>query len=182
MPFQKGHKINVGKKFSLETKKKISLSKLGRKFPAISLAKKGHAVTPEARQKISQSLQGYIPWNKGKKDVYSESTKEKMRKTRQSKEYRESRSGENHHNWKGGATPETKKIRNSLEMRLWREAVFKRDNWTCIWCFEKGRRLEADHIKRFADYPELRFAIDNGRTLCIECHKKTDTYGGKKQI
>lgn len=33
--------------------------------------------------------------------------------------------------------------------------------------------LQADHIKPFA------FAIDNGRTLCVACHKTTDTFGGK---
>jgi hypothetical protein len=84
------------------------------------------------------------------------------------------------HFWKGGITPINRKIRMSMDMRLWREAVFKRDNWTCVWCGVKGGRLNADHIKRFSDYPELRFAIDNGRTLCRECHFKTDNYGYKK--
>lgn len=64
-----------------------------------------------------------------------------------------------------------------IEYRLWREAVFKRDDWTCVWCFKRGGDLEADHIKSFANHPELRFVLDNGRTLCIPCHKKTDTYG-----
>ena len=90
--------------------------------------------------------------------------------------------------WKGGITPINNQIRNSYEYTLWRESVIKRDNYTCIWCGlvggwnkEQKRKIHihADHIKPFSLYPELRFAIDNGRTLCFECHQKTDTFGKK---
>lgn len=98
--------------------------------------------------------------------------------------YGVNRSGENSPTWKGGITPINVKIRHSEEYKLWRIAVFERDNYTCIWCGVrngdgKSIKLHADHIKPFAYYPELRFAIDNGRTLCVECHKTTETYGGK---
>lgn len=87
------------------------------------------------------------------------------------------RTGPSHHNWKGGATSINEKIRKSVEYKLWRKAVFERDGYVCIWGGkEHGHNLHADHIKPFAFYPELRFAIDNGRTLCVECHKTTDTY------
>lgn len=70
------------------------------------------------------------------------------------------------------------KIYNSIEYKLWRKSVFERDGYQCIWGGkEHGDRLQADHIKSFAFFPELRFAIDNGRTLCIDCHRKTDTWG-----
>lgn len=98
----------------------------------------------------------------------------------------EQRKGEKGSNWQGGKVVENKKIRKSLDYRIWREAVFKRDNYTCIWCGTrsgngKAVELHPDHIKPFAYYPELRFAIDNGRTLCISCHKTTETYGGKSR-
>ncbi len=92
--------------------------------------------------------------------------------------------GEDNGRWKGGITPINSLIRTSKEYKLWRKSVFERDNYTCIWCGAKNGNgktviLHADHIKPFAYYPELRFAIDNGRTLCRECHKKTETYAGK---
>ena len=67
----------------------------------------------------------------------------------------------------------------SRKYKNWRESVFKRDNYTCTWCDQKRGYLEADHIKPFAYFPKLRFEINNGRTLCRECHKSTDTYGYK---
>jgi len=79
-----------------------------------------------------------------------------------------------------GRTPMAKRERESAEMRAWRLAVFERDDWTCQECGVRGgAELNADHIKPFALFPELRFDVDNGRTLCVPCHKQTDTYGIK---
>jgi len=114
-------------------------------------------------QKIGENsiMFGKIPYNKGKKMPL---------------EFRLKISGFNSPNWRGGITPVNKHIRNSLGYKLWRTAIFDRDNYTCIWCGERGGKLNADHIKPFSLFPELRFVVTNGRTLCEDCHKKTDSY------
>ena len=75
-------------------------------------------------------------------------------------------------NWRGGITPKHKAIRCSMYTKLWREAVFTRDNFTCQKCDIRGGKLHAHHILFFSQYPEVRFAINNGTTLCNKCHKK----------
>ena len=64
-------------------------------------------------------------------------------------------------------------IRYSKKMDDWRISVFQRDDYTCQECGERGGYLEAHHIKPFAYFPELRFELSNGMTLCRKCHNKT---------
>mgnify|MGYP000887085962 CR=1 FL=1 len=73
-------------------------------------------------------------------------------------------------------TPAHHRLRRSKKMADWRMAVFKRDDFTCQMCGERGGKLNADHIKPFALFPELRLVLTNGRTLCVPCHKATPSY------
>lgn len=128
---------------------------------------------------------GQTPWNKGKKGLQKawnkgiktpEEIKNKLRGSR------ENTRGENNHNWKGGTYgTERHRDMSRAEYVYWRKAVFERDNYTCQECGNRGGELNADHIKPWAFYPKLRHKISNGRTLCIHCHKKTDTWGGRVQ-
>jgi hypothetical protein len=166
MPFKKGHKFYKG----------------GEK----KWFKKGHKVrfgmkhSKESIKKISQAKMGSLAYWKGKK--IPKQAREKMSKARMGRFC-----GENSPSWKGGITLLNVKIRTSTEYKLWRKSVFERDNYTCIWCGAKSQKgisviLNADHIKPFALFPELRLAIDNGRTLCNNCHKKTLTYGNGSKL
>lgn len=92
--------------------------------------------------------------------------------------------GENSPAWRGGVTSERKKQRDSKQYKEWRTLVFERDDYTCQSCKARNGKgkavyLHAHHIKSFHNFPELRFELNNGVTLCIECHKETDNYGGK---
>lgn len=81
--------------------------------------------------------------------------------------------GENHWNWQGGVSRENHR-RETPEYIEWREEVYKRDHFTCQDCDKHcgSNNIVAHHIKSYAEYPELRFDIDNGVTLCRSCHKK----------
>jgi len=85
--------------------------------------------------------------------------------------------GANSPSWKGGVTPENTKIRASAKYKKWRESVFKRDKYICQDCgvdasVDKSVYLHAHHIKPFATFKELRFDVNNGISLCKNCHSK----------
>jgi hypothetical protein len=91
--------------------------------------------------------------------------------------------GENHYNWKGGITPLENKKRKSIEYRQWREKVFKRDNYTCQCCKDKKKYdLQAHHLDDWANHIESRYDVDNGITLCKDCHNKFHNIYGKNNI
>ena len=124
--------------------------------------------TKEWRKNISRSKKGKAPY------VASRETREK---------FRVRKLGEQNPNWRGGITHQYKRIRESAKYREWRSKVFLRDKYTCIWCGDsRGGNLEADHIKPRKTHPELVFEVKNGRTLCKKCHRKTRSWGNRKQV
>ena len=72
-------------------------------------------------------------------------------------------------------------IKDDKRYKIWREAVFRRDNYTCQGCGERGVYIEPHHIRSKVKYPEEAFDVSNGKTLCLECHRKTKNYGGGKK-
>jgi hypothetical protein len=85
-------------------------------------------------------------------------------------------SGEKHWNYKGGTSSEYFKEAMSPEYKLWRKQVLERDNYTCQDCGatpEKNSHLiHAHHVKPYDEYPELKFVVSNGKTVCAKCHAK----------
>lgn len=166
--FQKGHPDFVTK----DSRKKVG-EKTKKRMAAIC-----------ADGQVPAWLQGKSPFVKGHKGF---GTKESYIK--RGKKISESltgkpqfhQRGEKSHMWKGDITPINARIRTSLEYKNWRRKVFERDDYTCRECGIRGGELHADHIIPFAFYPEMRFELFNGRTLCIECHKQTITYMGGAQ-
>ena len=79
---------------------------------------------------------------------------------------------ESHPRWRGGNLDNPQRDRSTQEYQNWRTAVFIRDNYTCQKCGRHGGKLNAHHIKRFSNYPELRYLLSNGITLCEDCHRE----------
>lgn len=88
------------------------------------------------------------------------------------------RTGERAAAWKGGASLANDRARYANELREWRLAVYRRDNFRCRECGAKGD-INAHHIKYWSTHIELRFDVDNGITLCVDCHWRAH---GKKRI
>ncbi len=133
------------------------------------IARLGSHHSKESKEKISKS-------KKGRKQSISERN---MR-------YKISRKGAESNLWCGGKS-KTYKYRHTtgFAFKKWREAVFKRDNWTCQQCSKRSESgsqvyLEAHHIKTWIEYPDLRYTVSNGQTLCRKCHNLTKR--GRRKI
>ncbi len=160
-------------------RKRLSESHKGNIPKNINMIKgwnKGIPRTEEQKLAHSKQMLGFKHTDEAKKKI-SEAGKGRTHSLEAKMKLSLSKLGDKNPMWKGGITPINLAIRNSKEYKLWREAVFQRDDYTCQMCLQRGGELNADHIKPFSLYPELRFAIDNGRTLCVDCHRMTDTWG-----
>lgn len=167
--FSKGHVgFWKGKKLSLTTKERMSLAHKGHKnnLPEGFVPwNKGKEITTNTGR--THFKKGFTPWNKGKKCPQVQ--------------------GANGGGWKGGITALGDRIKNGIEYRQWRSDVFTRDNFTCQECGDnRGGNLNAHHIirrstiiqkyeittiKQAMQCEEL-WNINNGITLCKNCHKK----------
>jgi hypothetical protein len=134
----------------------------GRKFNGGTTGKK---LPGKTKHMLYQALFNHLS--------YRPDIKEKFRQTKLGKRK------ENTNNWKGGKIPERNTAMARDDYKQWRKSIFQQDNYTCQICLIRGGNLEADHIKEWCNYPELRYNLDNGRTLCKDCHKQTDNYGHK---
>ena len=116
-------------------------------------------------------------WNKGVKGTHFSPNTEFKTGFKHSEETKEKfalRTGELASNWQGGKTLEQAMIRTSEQYKIWRHDVFSRDNFVCQMPGCPGDRyLESHHVRTFSKFPELRFEVNNGITLCRQCHNST---------
>ena len=105
----------------------------------------------ETKNKISQANQGNIAWNKGYKAP-----------------------------WKTDEEREKDRSLYGDKYKEWRNEVFARDNYTCQCCgSSKGGNLNAHHLNGYAWCKDERLNVDNGITLCKECHRLFHSIYGK---
>lgn len=141
---------------------------------------KGNRFYENPKSIASRFKKGQESWIKGKKNPKARNNPQVFKK------------GERPHNWKGGISPFRTSIRSSVQYRIWRNDVFRKDDWTCQICKIRGTYLEADHYPKLFSHIMNEYKIDtkekallcselwdieNGRTLCKQCHK---TYGKRK--
>lgn len=186
----------LGKKFSFDHRRKIAEANKGRIYSAAT------------RRKMSNSLKGRVSPRKGV--TLSEETKAKLRAASLGNRNRlgsvlseetkrkigNGNRGPKNWHWRSGASDLGKQIRNLPEYRLWRQAVYRRDNFLCQQCHTQAPFLNADHIKSFAKIiseNDIKTTVDalacgelwntkNGRTLCVPCHKETGTFGANSWL
>ncbi len=136
------------------------------------LGKKRPDISEQQRKKL---LEEPISYWKGKKiPTYARKKMSEVRLLNKNTPKKET-----HWNWKGGISEVNDKLNRGVEWKLWREKVYKRDNWTCQKCKKHTRDLRPHHILNFSTHIKLRFSVKNGITLCEKCHNEFHKIYGK---
>ncbi len=170
--FVKGHKHSPESilKQSIAMKGRVSTFKGMKHSPEakikMGLTKKGKPLSYEHRMNVSNSLKG----RKLSEDHVRKVTLANKGKVRPNIQ------GENHPCWIKDRTKLKQYFRDerrSSIYKTWRHDVCTRDNWKCkIANSDCSGRLEVHHILGFKEYPELRYVINNGITLCKHHHPR----------
>jgi hypothetical protein len=178
-------KITYGRFRRIDKNKFRCLSCVAKQNPLKYKFKKGHTSWLKGTKGLvkpnkGQIKKGSIPWNKGKN--WSREVIEKLKishlgkphilSSEGKKSFNEKMKGEKSPCWKGGISRDTHSLARP-EYKEWRTKVFTRDNFKCRIANENCKgQLQAHHILRWADFPELRYEVNNGIALCVAHHPR----------
>jgi hypothetical protein len=135
-----------------------------------NFGKKMGAMPEAQRIKISNANKGTKTWNTGLTKETDPKVKEMSKKIAANGSHF-FEAGEKHPAWKGGTSPERARCMCGKEYKQWRLDVYKKDGYTCQLCKKTGKKLHAHHLQPYAEHPQLRTCVDNGVTLCKDCHR-----------
>ena len=160
------------RKFGLQ--RSLSESHKGQRSSPATEFKKGQSAWNEGRKRWWKShsfKDGHPTWNKGRKTGLVPRSAFKQGQPSWNKGGTAPwAQGARNVNWRGGVSGTHRTIRSSEQYQSWRRDVFIRDSFTCQVCGHRFIKIVAHHIQSFADYPDLRFDVKNGLTLCRACH------------
>lgn len=149
MPFQKGHKLGLGNQYA-----------------------KGTVHTQAYKDNMSRVLKGNT--NGFKKGQPSPRKGKKSSKPAWNKGLKGSMTGDKSPRWIHDRTKvKLETERNSPLHKQWSKSVKSRDGWKCkISNSDCKGKIVAHHILPWRDYPELRYILNNGISLCETHHPR----------
>lgn len=132
--------------------------------------------TDETKKKLSEIRKQTPKENNGMLGKHhSEETKKKMSEAKKGMYI-----GENNPNWNPNITDEEREDgRYIKKYDEFIKQVYERDNYTCQCCGQHGGNLNAHHLNGYNWDKENRVNVDNGITLCKDCHSKFHKIYGK---
>lgn len=124
----------------------------------------GRTALPQTAEALARAREGTY------EERYGERAEEERAKRRET----------NRRRWDGvPRSPHAREKHNSdFRYQEWRQAVFLRDKYTCQHCGKVSGKLNAHHVRAWATHPDLRYRVDNGQTLCVDCHREVHRNGG----